>query len=604
MATARILASYDEQGAENDQGSTSGIEPTAEGAVYFDPITGQEIKAANGADLLALVQQQLGGFVSKEDLKEQIQAGKLSGDIRKTSGDEWDCIVFDLSNYPDPAKARETILEALANPNYKAKKNQGGGRFQDVEVKGKRGVIGWGVHDAQNGIGPHFHAFVHYHAIDGTQVCPRATMKDTHIEPMEMKAINDALAEQGMAPITLLGKTQTAATPQAKAAQAAVANSVATGAELPPPVAGVAPTLSEVKLSFGEMAAMKQAEAAKLYQQAQALAKESAIYEQAQQATNQYQKIAKERDQTQAAFDELQENHHKLAKIHHQTHNEREALALAICNTLGLEEDKASLPAAELEKLAGQAFDEQTRELREQAEAERKAREEAEQKAQQEAGEKQSLVGKVAELEAKHAAFSAILEETGLKSPDQLKDALIEAQHKSADLDECLAQSGHASARDLLDAYQNERVARGATRTELESVQRREREARNDNGRLRTENGQLRDDMKGKDDELAKLRKELEAERKAKAEEIRKAEERAAKDAEKKAKDEAREAIKMLQKSNSDLTKKAAKDQDRASKAEGALEATKQALAAANKQNAEIMKKLSAAAPKKPAGPK
>lgn len=278
MTTAKILASYDDQGTQSNQTSTSGLEPTEEGAEYHDPITGQVLKAAHGGDLLTLVQQQLGDYVSKADLKDRISKGELAGDIRKTDGAEWDCIVFDLNAYPDPAAAREIIINTLANPNYKTRKNQGGNRFQDVEVKGNRGVIAWGVHD--QGIGPHFHAFVHYHAIDGKDICPRSSFKDSHILPAEETAINQALKDAGLAPLKIL---TTAASPNAPAAQAAttaVNNAIATGAELPPPDAQmVAPTLSQVKLNFGEMAQSKATEAAKLYQQAQQAMKEAAIYE-------------------------------------------------------------------------------------------------------------------------------------------------------------------------------------------------------------------------------------------------------------------------------------------------------------------------------------
>lgn len=375
MTTAKILASYDDQGIQEEQGTTSGIEPSEEGAEYRDPITGRVLNAEDGAALLTLVQEQIGGFVNKADLKTSIADGKLSGDLRKTSGEEWECVVFDLSAYQDPQQAREIIIEALSNPEYKTRKNQGGGRFQDIEVKGKRGVIAWGIHNNQQGTGPHFHAFVHHHAIDGTKVCPRAKVSDTHILPMEEQAINNKLQAAGLAPLKMLTQGQSPSTPQAKAANAAVAAAVATGSELPPPVAGVAPTLSEVKLSFGELAQQKQNEAARLYQQAQQLAKESAIYEQAQRATDQFEKLAAEKEKLQENFAELNQNHTELAKKLHGTVNERNDLALALCNTLGLDEEKADLPAKELGELAGQQFDQVRAELEAEAKEAREARE-------------------------------------------------------------------------------------------------------------------------------------------------------------------------------------------------------------------------------------
>ena len=361
MTMAKILASYDASDIDNEQGTTSGIEPTDEGAEYHDPLSGQVLKDDNGAALLALVQQGGGDFVNKADIKSRIDAGTLTGNIKTTDGEEWVCVMFDLTAYQDPPAARKIIIDTLANPNYQARKNQGKGRFQDIDVKGKRGVIAWGIHKNQQGIGPHFHAFVHIHAIDGNKVCPRAKLSDTHILPLEEKAINDALQAAGLAPLSLLSSAASQSTPQAKAANAAVANAVATGATLPPPAIGVAPTMSQVQMNFVELAEQKQHEAAKLYEQAQRAANESAIYAQAQQAVSQYQQVLANQEQIRVEFDQVKANHAELAKKHHATHNEKEALALGLVNLIGLDEAKSDLPTNELLAEAGQAYSELAR---------------------------------------------------------------------------------------------------------------------------------------------------------------------------------------------------------------------------------------------------
>lgn len=603
MTTAKILASYDSQGADSDQTSTSGLEATAEGAEYHDPITGQVLNATDGGALLQMVQQQLGGFVNKQDLKDQIAAGKLAGDIRKTDGDEWDCVVFDLSAYQDPAKARQIIIETLANPNYQTRKNQGGNRFQDIEVKGKRGVIAWGTHTNQQGIGPHFHAFVHYHAIDGNKLCPRSKLGETHIQPAEEKAINDALAANGLAPLKLLTQGQSGSTPQAKAANAAVANAVATGAPLPPPMAGVAPTLSQVKLSFGELAASKQAEAAKLYQQAQELAKESAIYEQAQHATQQYEHVAAEKDQLLAAFEQLQENHETLAKKHHETHNERNELALALVNTVGLEEDKADLPPAELAELAGKAFDSEIG----------KAKAETQQWKQ----EAQDGIEAFTALETQHKDMQAELakeaelsEETAQSEPAAFTKALR------------LAWSGLKKEKtEQAKEAGKERAAKMQLQDDLNSLKGLGVESPEALAKLLKESGIKKvgevKDLKGLadnlKDEASTYRKAAEAEKKAReaaekqaakqAEEL--AELRRKIETEQQAKAEAMKAAKDAQANTEKLAKALEKEKAETAKLSSDNTTAKALLKAAQATNKQLTTLLAKAAPaKKPAGPK
>lgn len=531
MTTAKILASYDDQGIQDEQGTTSGIEPSDEGAEYRDPITGQVLNAEDGAALLALVQEQIGGFVNKADLKTGIAEGKLSGDLRKTDGDEWECVVFDLSAYQDPQQAREIIIEALSNPDYKTRKNQGGGRFQDIEVKGKRGVIAWGIHTNQQGIGPHFHAFVHHHAIDGTKICPRAKVSDTHILPMEEQAINGKLQAAGLAPLKVLTQGQSPSTPQAKAANAAVAAAVATGAELPPLVAGVAPTLSEVKLSFGELALQKQSEAAKLYQQAQQLAKESAIYEQAQRATEQFERVAAEKDKLQERLEELSQNHNELTKKQHDTANERNDLALTICNTLGLDEEKADLPAKELGQLAGQQFDQVRAELEAKAKQATEARE-ADLTIIRQAGfdspadlaqafqaeERENRVSKI-EKEAREKAMKGL----GFDSFSGLIDGFKLYKKAEENRQKVLEKHGVKTVEALgqLAEEQGKTASKASSERDTEKQRADKAEAEATAERKAKEKAEA--EAKKQAEELQKLRDALDSERKAKAEAEKKA---------------------------------------------------------------------------------
>ena len=594
----KYLTSYNKDAVEDSQSTTSGEEPTEEGAVYIDALHPDEpIFGANGKDLLARVYEKFPeGFISREQLKDGIQKGELKGSIRPERSDnptEYDCIIFDLSTYDDPAKAREVIIEALSKPDYVWQKSQKGG-FTPTPVKGNRSVIAWGIHTDQQGMGPHFHAFIHNHAIDpsnGNKVSSKVTVSNSQVLDLETANINKHLQDAGLAPIKILTAGQSPQSPAMQEAKEVVAKAAISGKELELPT--VRPvTTSEVSQDFEAAAIADEAEAARRIAEANQLMKSAAVKREADKIVKGYHFQQKQLDELQTKLEELQQfqqqQSHELGEVKEAltaSSKDREAIAQALCETVGIEvtDDVLKLPASELEKLAGEAYQQNNQQLVEQLETARQQQQAAEQQAELERQEKEQAQHKVADLAAKHTAIRAVLDTTGHKDINALA---TDFESIKGDL-----QSVSKEKQQLAKVNEN---LKG-------SLDNRDQEV-----------SKLNSDNKAQAEELAKLRKELEAERKAKAkaeedkaEEIRKAAEKAAKEAEKKAKDEMKEVIKSLQKTNAEITKKAQKDQEAKAKAEGALEATKQALDQANKMNKALTSKLTATAPtRKPAAPK
>jgi len=372
---AKILTSYDSQGMQQSHGTSSGQTLGTEDAEYFDPLTGHTITAPSADDLATAVLN-AGGFVSKTVLQGKIQGGDLQGDIRKAGGEEWDMLVFDLSQYPSQEQrqqARRVIIDTLANPDYIARKNQGGGRFQDVKVKGRRAVSAWGIH-AQQTAGEHFHIYVHHHAIDGTRVCPRASLKDNHIREQEVNALQKALRAAGLAELDggiLTPAASTSGTPQAQQAvmqaqAVAAANGQAPALPTPQPLAAIAPQAAAT--TFDKNAQEADAEAAKFLaaaneaaQRAQTLRQAATAIAQVEALRQRAEQSEKRVEQTTKEIEQLQQNHHGLAHKHHELANDRAALALSVVNILGLGEEATDLPTAELESLASAAWEQEVK---------------------------------------------------------------------------------------------------------------------------------------------------------------------------------------------------------------------------------------------------
>ena len=372
---AKILTSYDSQGMQQSHGTSSGQTLGTEDAEYFDPLTGHTTTAPSADDLATAVLN-AGGFISKTVLQVKIQGGELQGQIRKAGGEEWDMLVVDLSQYPSQEQreqARRVIIDTLVNPDYVARKNQGGGRFQDVKVQGRRAVSAWGIH-AQQTAGEHFHIYVHHHAINGKQVCPRASLKDNHIREQEVNALQKALRAAGLAELVggiLTPAASTSGTPQAQQAvmqaqAVAAANGQAPALPTPQPLSAIAPQAAAT--TFEKNAQEADAEAAKLLaaandaaQRAQTLRQAATAIVQVEALRQRAEQSEKRVEQTAKEIEQLQENHHELARKHHELINDRAALALSVVNILGFGEEATDLPTAELESLATAAWEQEVK---------------------------------------------------------------------------------------------------------------------------------------------------------------------------------------------------------------------------------------------------
>lgn len=207
---------------ETSEGSTSGTEPTEEGAEYFDALENTTFTGEDGPAVLGATKAQLGrGYMSRELLRDEVKRGNLDADGgwdpfdgRSRTKEEraggkakaWDSIVFDLTQYAadDQPRARRAIIEAMREPGkfledgpgYTVQTNTKATRH----IKGQRSYTAWGIH-RQQGTGSHFQMKVFSHAIDGRKICGSSSFGLDFIRDMENRAINAALEAEGLAPL-------------------------------------------------------------------------------------------------------------------------------------------------------------------------------------------------------------------------------------------------------------------------------------------------------------------------------------------------------------------------------------------------------------------
>jgi myosin heavy subunit len=207
MANLVHLTSYSADGAAQSQETSSALE---QDQTYYDPITQEEHSI-----IQMTPEQKKGVLITKSALLDMQNKGELSGSLRAErvtdSGPpkEWDHVCVNLSSYGEnKAKAWSIIKEAMQHPAINYTKNQGKNaqgkdRFTEVDIKGNRATIDWGIHaDAQSGE-QHGHIYTHRYAVDPAtkKISQRASLEEKVCLDAQLKQINRALIENGLAPL-------------------------------------------------------------------------------------------------------------------------------------------------------------------------------------------------------------------------------------------------------------------------------------------------------------------------------------------------------------------------------------------------------------------
>lgn len=278
---------------------------------YVDPLTGKVWRAETLQGLFDLLEENNVQLFDHDAMRAAGKTTAPSGGKRGKGpggGDDvqWDRLLIQLQHYPDPEKARQIIIEVLANPNVAYKKNIEGDRFQDKEMKGRRAVLAHEVHHDDER-GPHFMAQVHTVALKPDGHISQKWSFSSSAEATHMAAqISEALANHGLAPLIWRKSDETGASVAERKAQLDAQESeeyreAAEKGELPPlledaeaDAATDAMPISAKKESLRQAAQSVGAQAASLYAQAAALQKQNAMYRTALRALeNEEQHLAR-----------------------------------------------------------------------------------------------------------------------------------------------------------------------------------------------------------------------------------------------------------------------------------------------------------------------
>lgn len=180
-------------------GKTSPIEPTLEGADFYDPIAQKWVHEENGLELIRELEgyeapiaddpekQERShekhfdhGMFSKQYLLDnKVKIGdearlkvknSLIGNIQQ-SETEWDYCQIDMSIFApkDMPRARKIIIERMSHPKYLAIKDNGPAGMTYVPIDGDRAVFAWGNHLDQD-IGAHLQLWRHHHVINNKKL--------------------------------------------------------------------------------------------------------------------------------------------------------------------------------------------------------------------------------------------------------------------------------------------------------------------------------------------------------------------------------------------------------------------------------------------------
>ncbi|ELY3814274.1 hypothetical protein SMY00_004284 [Cronobacter sakazakii] len=180
-------------------GKTSPVEPTLEGADFYDPIAQKWVHEENGLELIRELegyeapvaddpeQQERShekhfdhGMFSKQYLLDnKVKIGdearlkvknSLVGNIQQ-SETEWDYCQIDMSIFApkDMPRARKIIIERMSHPKYLAIKDNGPAGMTYVPIDGDRAVFAWGNHLDQD-IGAHLQLWRHHHVINNKKL--------------------------------------------------------------------------------------------------------------------------------------------------------------------------------------------------------------------------------------------------------------------------------------------------------------------------------------------------------------------------------------------------------------------------------------------------
>ena len=268
---------------------------------YVDPITGKTWRADTLEGLFELLEKNNVALFDHDAMRaaNMTTAPKGNRSGQGPSGDDnaqWDRLLIQLQHYPDPEKAREIILGALANPDVSMTRNLGGGRTATKVLQGRRAVLSHEIHHDDER-GPHFMAQVHTVALgpDGHISQKWSFSRGEDAKSMVVQ-VNAALAANGLAPLVFRLRDETGTSVAERKAQLDAQQSeeyrqAAEKGELPPlpdedaadAQADAMPT-SAKKENLRQAAQLAGAQAASLYAQAAALQKQNALYRQALRA--------------------------------------------------------------------------------------------------------------------------------------------------------------------------------------------------------------------------------------------------------------------------------------------------------------------------------
>ena len=464
----------------------SGTHPTDEGALYYDPITNEEITAEDGGKLADLLEERAPvGLMSKDFLLAAQKANKWGGTkLRNVAAEgDWNGISLSAADVrpEDYATWRRTVIEAFAHPHYKTKPVSKNGN-QPYEVEGDRGVVCLGMHTDQEGAAPHLQLLVHAHALkrneagEIVEVSTKVTFNREHFLKPEEAALNAALENAGFAGnITILSRGQSSRTVESAEA-AEIVDTEMRRAEL----SGDTPELTVESIEtrapeiltdagaiaiFEEIREKRQAEAKKLVEQANDALREKKAFDDAIEAIDEAGKLRRELDTTKTALNDEKLAAEKAREEHAETLNAKNVELETVRNELtetketlaGAQDDYANAQEELTEKTA--ALESATVELADTREKLGAAVEDV-------ASLAQTVVDRDAVILAEKTARGlAEAEVEALAVEVEKKDQELEAEKKARSS----AEAELATLRARVAAAEQERDAERAARTKAEA---------------------------------------------------------------------------------------------------------------------------------------
>lgn len=140
------------------------------------------------------------GYLTKQELYDDITNKNLYGDLRGPTGIMYDSVIVEFGNDAQYAKAAASIIiNRFHKPNMTVNKNQGSGQTQTKVTKGSKEVL-YDLHQEPNG-DFHLHVLVSRYSIDNKSVEPQIALTDKYVRDNFYNAINADLVNANLAPL-------------------------------------------------------------------------------------------------------------------------------------------------------------------------------------------------------------------------------------------------------------------------------------------------------------------------------------------------------------------------------------------------------------------